>query len=123
MSHSFSYIEVGLKLHRDGFKLVKGLPTPVGGRASHRPPPAGSHFFLVKFGCRNGWAQGSRRSPVRTQSITYFFMVRETFELHQLKFAPSQLLPDFLGSDRNEEFSAFKLVANLVWIGFVAGLN
>ena len=48
-------------------------------------------------------------------------MVPETFELNQLIFAPSQLLPDFLGFDRNKEFFAFELVANLVWFGFVAG--
>ena len=50
-------------------------------------------------------------------------MVREIFELNQLKCAPSQLLPNFLGFDRNKEFSAFGLVANLVWFGFVAGLS
>ena len=50
-------------------------------------------------------------------------MVRETFELNQLKFAPSQFLHYFLGLYQNKEFFAIELVANLVWFGFVAGLS
>ena len=85
--------------------------------------------FDPNSGAASTWRKVRATRPFAGEHVIFqkktidnlLFMVPETFELNQLIFAPSQLLPDFLGFDRNKEFFAFELVANLVWFGFVAG--
>jgi hypothetical protein len=89
------------------------LPTPAGGRASCREA-----LFEANSGAAATGRKARAARPFASNEVSFQekhsvsnYSWFETFEFNQIKFAPSQLLPDFLGSDR---------VANLlslIWTG------